>query len=329
MIKGFSAIPSSRNVRCDVCDSVLSTQDLLRTQEAGCTICRAFDCQGVMRQKKVLPPALFDAYLNFNKKLIFQRRQDEAARRRHIDEVLDREGQDHNRIHQSFLESHPDFSKENVYLAVIPTGCSTLTPAPRKRLDNYIAHLQRVVSEAGRLACVADTVYDDHRDAHEKRQRLERVFVDNPSLRNISDRLCGMCKGGCCVSAKDHAYLSVFSIRQYMDDHPELTAEDVLALYLSKLPAETIEHSCINHGRTGCVLPRELRSDICNGYYCDSIKSYHKQVRENKSPGRVLAVQRAYTDRSRFRPGVNNEIRCVALVGPKRSEELDIRPVKT
>ena len=40
------------------------------------------------------------------------------------------------------------------------------------------------------------------------------------------------------------------------------------SIYLGKLGGTTYRGSCIYHGAAGCELPREMRSDTCNGFYC-------------------------------------------------------------
>lgn len=130
-----------------------------------------------------------------------------------------------------------------------------------------------------------------------------------------------MCKGGCCASGKEHAYLSVFSIRRYMDDSPGQSTAEIIDLYLSKVSSETIKNSCINHTSTGCALPRHLRSDICNGYYCNSLKSYQEKMAGRENSIAVLAIQRSSTYWNRFEPEVHNEIIGVALIETEANPE--------
>ena len=99
-----------------------------------------------------------------------------------------------------------------------------------------------------------------------------------------------------------------------MDKHPEISTEDLLNAYLSWISAATVEDSCINQTASGCALPRELRSDICNGFYCDPVKLYQKKLSGKNELGVVLAIQRSSTYWNRFDLGVNNEIVQTALI---------------
>ncbi len=100
-----------------------------------------------------------------------------------------------------------------------------------------------------------------------------------------------------------------------MDSHHELTGDDILEMYLSYISSEAIiDGSCINQTPTGCTLPREIRSDICNGYYCEPLKSYQKECTEKKEIGPVLAIQRSNTNWTRFDPDTCNEVISVTVL---------------
>ena len=83
---------------------------------------------------------------------------------------------------------------------------------------------------------------------------------------------CARCGGYCCREGGDHAYLTERVIHRHLDGHPEATAADVLDTYLGHLPAVTMRRSCIYHGTHGCGLPRALRSDTCNRYFCEGLQ---------------------------------------------------------
>jgi hypothetical protein len=53
-----------------------------------------------------------------------------------------------------------------------------------------------------------------------------------------------------------------------------LDVRAVLRLYVERVPEVGYEGSCIFHGKQGCTLDRELRSDVCNSYFCGGIQSY-------------------------------------------------------
>ncbi|HLY12485.1 MAG TPA: hypothetical protein VKW04_24490 [Planctomycetota bacterium] len=83
---------------------------------------------------------------------------------------------------------------------------------------------------------------------------------------------CASCQGLCCRHGEHHAFLRPATLRRYLRRHPDVTPAQALDTYLSYLPAHSIAGSCLYHGRQGCTLPRELRSDVCNRYLCDDLE---------------------------------------------------------
>src|SRR5206468_7485578 len=85
---------------------------------------------------------------------------------------------------------------------------------------------------------------------------------------------CARCQGHCCGKGGLHAfaYLSVDTLRRFMDDNPTLHPDEVLAAYLDHIGRATYQDSCVFHGPQGCTLSREMRADICNTFFCPGLK---------------------------------------------------------
>ena len=205
-----------------------------------------------------------------------------------------------------------------------------LTPLPNERLADYTQHLTNIIKQAADYTCAADVVQDQHYVAHEKLARLEQRFAGHPTLHVISDRVCSLCRGGCCASGKEHAYLSVITMRRYMDNYPAITQQALLDKYLSHIHTETIENSCINQIATGCSLPRELRSDICNEYYCSALKQYQALQIDRVEIDSALVIQRSANHWNQFNPQVRNDINRVALIDEHKTHIIPVSlPVST
>ena len=82
---------------------------------------------------------------------------------------------------------------------------------------------------------------------------------------------CATCRGFCCQTGGNYAYIQVGTIARYMQDHPDHRPRDVLDAYLSHLGDTSYEQSCIFHDRRGCRLPRDIRSKVCNQYCCKGL----------------------------------------------------------
>jgi len=317
MSNSFSSPYIRAPLRCEVCDSLITYSDSLLLKNTNYTVCRSFDCNRVMDKKSIMTPLMFKSHLDFNRGLINKNRQKNIATKKHIEHVTAKEKIE-NQLHlKHTLISNPHLSADDIYILTIPCGSSHTIICEEERLNNYTNHLKSIINDAQEYTDASEVTYDEHHDAYGKRCVVDNKFAEKPQLKDISDRLCTMCKGGCCASGKEHAYLSVFSIRRYMDNNPDLSADDILNLYISYISPESINNSCINQRVSGCALPRELRSDICNGYYCDPLKKYHKKMMPMNTAKTVLAIQRSYTYWDRFNLDVSNEVINVALVDDK------------
>jgi hypothetical protein len=82
---------------------------------------------------------------------------------------------------------------------------------------------------------------------------------------------CATCRGFCCRNGGERAYLSAERMQRYMTEHPTLAPDAVVDAYLQHVPERTTAGSCVYHGPQGCALPREMRSDTCNRFYCGAL----------------------------------------------------------
>lgn len=276
-----------------------------------------------MAQQSFMSPMMFKMQLDFQRRLIKERLARESGRRKQVEEITIRLNEENNKIFQSVLAEHPELAQETTRLVVLPSGLSRLAPVGAERLRDYSQHLLETIDQATKYADIAAVPRDNHYDAYEKAAKVERRLEAIPGLRAVSDKLCTMCRGGCCASGGDHAYLSLVTIRRYMDSHPQLSRQDVLNRYLECVATETIAGACINQGSAGCTLPRELRSDICNGFYCDSLKSFQAGQVESRAVDPVLIIQRANTNWNIFEQDVCAEVVDVAVMRKGEIRHLD------
>jgi hypothetical protein len=91
---------------------------------------------------------------------------------------------------------------------------------------------------------------------------------------HVARTACSVCKGWCCKSGGDHAYLDERSMVRVRRAREELDARAVLRLYIERVPAIGYDGSCVFHGASGCTLDRSLRSDVCNSYFCTTLGNY-------------------------------------------------------
>lgn len=125
------------------------------------------------------------------------------------------------------------------------------------------------------------------------RERVEVEPAETPAPANARETLslnaCGACRGSCCRSGGDHAYLTEETIARSLEAHPDWTLARIVGSYLEHLPAESTLNSCIYHGAAGCGLPRALRSSTCNRYVCGKLTALRGLVGEDPAPP-ILAM---------------------------------------
>ncbi len=158
---------------------------------------------------------------------------------------------------------------------------TTPTPVSRERRRAYRARLATLIGEAVRRRD-AGVPYD------EAPYEPEPVTDD---LAYVLGAACTLCSGGCCRGGANHAYLAIDTLRRWLDAHPAARPRDALRAYLERVPAVSLEHSCINHTERGCALPRELRSDTCNRFFCGALVALTAAVAGGRSPRTFVAAE--------------------------------------
>jgi hypothetical protein len=89
----------------------------------------------------------------------------------------------------------------------------------------------------------------------------------------VARAACALCRGFCCKGGGNHGYLDERVMARVRQARPELDARAVMRLYVERVPAAGYTGSCVFHGADGCTLDRSLRSDVCNGYFCNGLGS--------------------------------------------------------
>jgi predicted nucleic acid-binding Zn ribbon protein len=110
-----------------------------------------------------------------------------------------------------------------------------------------------------------------------------------PEVQAVLNGACALCRGFCCGNGGNHAYLNVETIRLYMAKHPDQRPHDVLAAYLGRIRNDTVAGSCIFHQPGGCGLPREMRSDTCNRFFCKGLTEFQNGL-TGRDPARGFFV---------------------------------------
>ena len=163
----------------------------------------------------------------------------------------------------------------------LPSYSKPIGPLPEKRRQAFRDYLERVVAGA---------THEMDKATAEPGPDLETESTAGPAppsstlTKTESDTLlgsaCGVCRGYCCATGGDKAYLRVKDLEIFRTAHPTLEPAEVVSVYVDRLPDESYVGSCVFHIATGCSLG-ELRSAICHRYLCPALKRIQRsELRE-------------------------------------------------
>ena len=140
----------------------------------------------------------------------------------------------------------------------LPDGMRPITLLPAERRERFTAGLDALLQAvfAERAAPQLESTPSRNGLAKEDAQLA------------LLGSACALCGGFCCHTGGDSAWLEVATLQRVAAANPALSAQEVRAAYLDRLPERHVADSCVYHGERGCNLPRELRSSTCNGYIC-------------------------------------------------------------
>ncbi|OZG72268.1 hypothetical protein BTA51_16135 [Hahella sp. CCB-MM4] len=261
-----------------------------------------------------MPPAMFQHHLQFQRQVIkdrILREQQEEAHRTAVDDRI--KSENHvlfERILKEYGNILPDRVSAETHLISLPSGSRQVSPLREDQLSEYRAHLQKMITGAI-VTNDADDLFLVENE--EKASRTDAKLDHQPEIAAKSGKFCGLCKGGCCTAGGNDALLDVRGIRRFMLSHSELSPVEVMEAYLARVPEQSIEGSCINHTSTGCALPREMRSDICNGYFCDAVKA-HNSLLQDSPEDRVIAIVRGYANFRKYHEDADHSVQEVAIL---------------
>ena len=113
-----------------------------------------------------------------------------------------------------------------------------------------------------------------------------------PEHADAEGEACATCRGFCCGTGGDAAYLNPKSIARYWGEHPHLKKDDLVAEYLAAIPDVTLQGSCIFHTARGCNLPPAMRSNVCHEYQCGPLREALYGIKPRR-PGAPAPAPRA------------------------------------
>ena len=146
------------------------------------------------------------------------------------------------------------------------------------------------------MACLQQPASTDGGDLWDPPQQPEPL---PSSVQQVLWAACATCRGSCCrLGAASHAFQTGDSLRAYrLQYRPDASDAEILAAYRAHLPERSLTGGCVYQAETGCALPREMRSGICNRYLCDGLLALKEQIEQAPAD---RPIQGAYLLHSRF-----------------------------
>lgn len=131
-----------------------------------------------------------------------------------------------------------------------------------------------------------------------------RTEAEFSAERALVGAACASCRGECCKQGGDHAFLRPDAMMAYLAANPTHDDEQIVSRYLALLPMRTLTNGCVFQQTDGCALPRDLRSDVCNRYFCEALGA----IRHTFGPGEPVRAYLTHQKYRRPRPGVFVEL---------------------
>lgn len=162
-------------------------------------------------------------------------------------------------------------------VTVVPHNAAVESELPVWRREALREHITRVATEAL-----------DYRASEQLSEQTSSTWngtpAPSPALADVMINACIGCRGQCCMTGGHHAYIEVNTIVRYMRQTGVTAVSQIADDYLSYLVSHTLQDGCTFQHANGCVLPRAMRSDTCNGFYCDGLRKLQQVAQQDAEP---------------------------------------------
>jgi len=150
--------------------------------------------------------------------------------------------------------------------ADLPSFRGRLVPRDPARVKAMVLHLR----------------HELHGASKGDRGRVVRSTVPDADPATVA-AACTACGGHCCRKGGNDGFLDTHDLVR-IAAALRLNRQKLEAAYAAAVADATHKDSCIFHGARGCTLSREMRSRVCNAYYCGPLERLLKGAAQS-SPG--------------------------------------------
>jgi hypothetical protein len=259
--------------KCFVCDETITIPGANNE-----LVCFRSTCQFVAQQKTKMPPMLYEPFLKAQSLQIKESIRKANEEKLSVVKARKKEAAQNRSYYKKEILQKLNLDKKEYPLIAIPSNRRKLVKVSNARRKIFRDNLKKTLASA----LAADK-------QEEVTETLAGSVQEGAQIVNSS---CGICAGACCLQGGDRAYLNEENLIRIMRKFPSQRPNQILKKYLSAISEKVYENSCIYHTQTGCSLPRELRSEVCNQFFCPSLKDYLKYAKKNPENKKAAIIVR-------------------------------------
>lgn len=268
-------------------------------------VCASIECIRTYKSHMQLHSHSLNSHFNEQSKNIQERKQQELSDSLRIAEDREkeksvmqlREEKANQEFYNDILKGHSDLNNRQFPLVTLTSYLrKEMVELSEERKQNYLRHIRKLI-DAVESESESESELDYDSDVQEDVQEDEKlsqtdiiIEENEQQFSQLNGEICRVCAGRCCIQGADRAYLKEMTIKRYMSKNPELSFDQVFANYEQTISEQTYNDSCINHTDQGCNLPREMRSDTCNNFYCNALKKLENDSVEKNIELKGLVV---------------------------------------
>ena len=260
-----------RMEKCCICEKTYFTC----AKPDGAKVCASIECIRIYQNQTQLHSHSLNSHFTTQSKTIQQRNQQELADSLRIAEHREkeksamqmREEKANQEFYNDIVKRYSDLNKRQFPLVTLTSyHRQEMVELAEERKQTYLRHIRKLID-------AVESEYDSELQEDEKLSQANVILEENEQqFSQLNGEVCQVCAGRCCIQGADRAYIKEDTIKRYMYDNPGISFDQVFANYEQTISEQTYNDSCINHTDHGCNLPREMRSDTCNNFYCNALK---------------------------------------------------------
>ena len=271
-------------------------------------LCLRLECKQLLDKKTHMSEGAYNQYVSLHSEMIKQGIRQARLRKKKREEKRKREDKENIAYWMRTIKPRFADDLEQYPYTVISTNPEKIVKLPQRRKKLFREFLSELIN---RTMSEIEGGYDNIIDY--ENEALDRYEAEDDRLP-IEKKACSICGGSCCRAGREHAFLKRETILRCVTVGSVQKPEDVLAEYMKFLPENTFKDSCVYHTETGCGLPRNMRSHVCNDGLCCSLRKLRRLFSREVVPKGVLFISRVHGDSNRLDPDVDNSIVSSELV---------------